>query len=113
MNVDKTTAYYIIVTAIFLMNFSFVPLLFEILQQKYTSNIPYLTLICALLSQVLILFIVFYRSYYYHAFIYLVGFICLASIFFLKSNFDQKNTKIIKKTVTNELIYDESIYDEE
>ena len=44
MSVDKTTIYYVIV-ATFLLNFAFIPLLFEVLQQKNMSNIPYLTLI--------------------------------------------------------------------
>ena len=58
MNVNKTTIYYIIVASIFLINFSYIPLLLEILQQKNTSNIPYITLIGILISQLLLLFIV-------------------------------------------------------
>lgn len=107
MSVDKSTAYYFIVTAIFLLNFAYIPLLFEVLQQKNTSNIPYLTLICILISQLLLLFIVFYRSYYYHVFIYLVGFVCVAAILFLKPTFYGRNTQLIKKTVYNELLVDE------
>ena len=38
MNVNKTTIYYIIVAAIFLVNFSFVPLLLEIIFYDNTSN---------------------------------------------------------------------------
>ena len=107
MSVDKSTTYYFIVTAIFLLNFAYIPLLFEVLQQKNTSNIPYLTLICILISQLLLLFIVFYRSYYYHVFIYLVGFVCVAALLFLKPIYQDKNTQIINKNIYNQFIIDE------
>lgn len=106
MNVNKTTIYYIIVAAIFLVNFSFVPLLLEIIQQRNTSNIPYITLICMLISQILLLGIVFYRGYYYHIFIYLIGFICISALLFLKPMYDKNNTQIIKRYVHN--VIDES-----
>jgi len=107
MNVNKTTVYYIIVCATFLSNFALVPLLFEILQQKTMTNIPYLTLICVFISQLLLLFIVLYRNYYYHAFIYFVGFICISSLLFLKSKFNNNNVEVIKKTIYNKIIIDE------
>lgn len=101
MEVNKTTIYYLIVASIFLMNFSFIPLLLEVLQQRNLTNIPYLTLICMLLSQILLLFIVFYRSYYYHIFIYLIGFICISTLLFLKPIYDNKNIQVIKRNVYN------------
>ena len=109
MSVDKTTIYYVIVAATFLLNFAFIPLLFEVLQQKNMSNIPYLTLICILISQVLLLFIVLYRSYYYHVFIYLVGFVCISALLFLKPRFDEKNTQIINKNIYNKIVFDETL----
>lgn len=101
MEVNKTTIYYLIVASIFLMNFSFIPLLLEVLQQRNLTNIPYITLICMLLSQILLLFIVFYRSYYYHIFIYLIGFICISTLLFLKPIYDNKNIQVIKRNVYN------------
>lgn len=97
MNIDKTLFYYLILGATFLMNFAFVPLLFEVMQQKTTSNIPYLTLICFLIAQLLFLFVVFYRNYYFHIFIYLIGFVCVSSLLFLKHFMDNKNIHVIKK----------------
>jgi|TARA_B110000483_G_scaffold138665_1_gene165711 hypothetical protein len=101
MEVNKTTIYYIIVASIFLMNFSFIPLLLEVLQQRNMTNIPYLTLITMLISQILLLFVVFYRGYYYHIFIYLVGFVCISTLLFLKPMYDNKNIQVINRNVYN------------
>tara|TARA_Y200000002_G_scaffold370788_2_gene366713 strand:- start:277 stop:603 length:327 start_codon:yes stop_codon:yes gene_type:complete len=107
MSVDKTTMYYIIVAATFLLNFAYVPLLLEVLQQRNLNNIPYLTIILILISQILLLFVVFYRSYYYHVFIYLVGFVCVAALLFLKPIYQDKNTQVINKNIYNQFIIDE------
>mgnify|MGYP000993117740 CR=1 FL=1 len=102
MNVDKTSIYYLILGATFLMNFAFVPLLFEVLQQRNTTNIPYITLLCFILAQALFLFIVVYRNYYFHTFIYLVGFICVSALLFLKKFYDTKNIHVIRTHVSQE-----------
>lgn len=102
MNVDKTTIYYLIVGATFLLNFAFIPLLFEVLQQRQMSNIPYVTLFCFLIAQALFLFVVFFRNYHLHIFIYLVGFICVSSLLFLKKFYDKRNIHIIKKYTISE-----------
>jgi hypothetical protein len=110
MNIDKKKIYYesnLIVGATFLFNFALIPLLFEVLQQKNMTNIPYLTLICLLISQILLLFIVFYRNYYYHVFIYLIGFICISSLLFLKPKYDSTNIQVINKNIYNKFIIDE------
>lgn len=109
MSVDKTTVYYLIVTATFLLNIAFIPLLLEVLQHRNMSNIPYLTLVCILLSQILFLFVVLFRSYYYHVFIYLIGFICISALLFLKPMYDDKNTHVINKNIYNKFIIDEEI----
>ena len=99
---SKDIIYYLVLAANFLFNFAFIPLLFEILQQKTTSNIPYVSLICFLISQLLFLFVVFYKDYYFHIFLYLVGFICIVSILFLKKFYDNKNIHVIQKFDTSE-----------
>jgi len=101
MEVNKSTIYYIIITATFLLNFSFIPLLLEVLQQRNMSSIPYITLICMLISQILLLFVVFYREYYYHIGIYLVGFICISTLLFLKPGYDNKNTQTVNNNIYN------------
>ena len=94
--IEKTTYYYIILFAIFLISFSLVPLVFEILQQKLTSNIPYITLICILIYFLIFLFISINRNYYIHIFFYLIGLICISILIFLKSTYDNNNTYITK-----------------
>ena len=109
MSVDKTTVYYLIVTATFLLNIAFIPLLFEVLQHRNMSNIPYLTLGCILAAQALFLCVVLLRSYYYHVFIYLIGFICVSALLFLKSGMDNQNTQVINKNIYNKFIVDEEL----
>lgn len=103
--IDKTIYYYLILFAIFMISFSFIPLVFEILQQRITSNIPYVSLICILISFLIYLFIAINRNYYIHSFFYLIGLICISIIIFLKREYDNTNT-IIKK-------YESTINDED
>ena len=94
--IDKNIYYYIILFATFLLSFSLIPFVFEILQQKLTSNIPYLTLIPILLFFLILLFISINRLYYIHIFLYLIGVLCISIILFLKREYDTNNT-IIKE----------------
>jgi len=103
--IDKTIFYYIILFSNFILNFSLIPLLFEVNQQKFTNNIPYFTILLILISQILLLFVVIYKGYYFHIFIYSVGMICSSILLFLKRYYDKKNTNIIK--VVNNTILDE------
>ena len=103
--INKTVFYYLILFSNFMLNFSLIPLLFEVNQQKYTNNIPYFTILLILISQILLLFVVIYKGYYYHIFIYSVGLICSSILLFLKRYYDKKSTNIIK--VVNNTITDE------
>jgi len=94
--IDKSIYYYLILLATFLFTFSFVPLVFEVIQQRLTINIPYVTLICMMLSFLIYLFITINRQYYLHIFFYLVSFVCISIILFLKRNYDKKNMKVSK-----------------
>lgn len=103
--INKTVFYYIILFSNFMLNFSLVPLLFEVNQQKNTNNIPYFTILLILISQILLLFVVIYKGYYFHIFIYSVGLICSSILLFLKRYYDQKNRNIINlvnKNITEE-----------
>jgi len=102
MSVDKSTIYYLIIGATFLLNFAFIPLLFEVLQTRQMSNIPYITLFCFLIAQALFLFVVFFRAYHLHIMIYLVGFVCVSALLFLKYFYDDKNIHVIKKYTISE-----------
>ena len=84
--IDKTIYYYLLLFAIFLFTFSFVPLVFEVIQRKITSNIPYITLICMFISFFIFLFVTISRKYYIHIFLYSVAFICVSILLFIKIN---------------------------
>lgn len=94
--IDKTIYYYLLLFAIFLFTFSLIPLVFEIIQQKITLNIPYTTLICMFLSFIIYLFVTISKKYYIHIFFYLICLICVSIILFLKRNYDKNNYKVSK-----------------
>ena len=99
MNVvtEKNIYYYLILFATLLLSFSFIPLVFEIIEQKITSNIPYTSLICIMISFLIFLFITIYRKYYIHVFFYLIGFICASILLFLKKRYDNNNIEIMEE----------------
>ena len=92
--VDKTIYYYLILFSTFLFTFAFIPLVFEIIQQKITSNIPYITLYCFLLAFLIYLYIAIDRQYLFHMFFYIVGIFSIIIIIFIKNNHQNS----IKKT---------------
>jgi uncharacterized protein with PQ loop repeat len=92
--VDKSVYYYLIMFATFLICFAFVPLIFEILQEKITSNIPYATLICFTLALLIYLFITISREYFIHSILYSIALACSIIILFLKRKYDKNNTNI-------------------
>ena len=103
---DKIIITYLLLFANFIMNFALIPLVFEVIQQKFTSNIPYLTIILLMCAQIIFLFVVIYKNYFFHVFIYVTGLICSCIILFLKKYYDKKNTKIIK-VIQNDVYMEE------
>jgi uncharacterized protein with PQ loop repeat len=97
--VDKTIYYYLILFATFLFTISFIPIVFEIIQQKITSNIPYISLICMILAFLIYLFITISRQYYFHVLFYSISLISISIIFLLKRKYDENNITI-KKDIT-------------
>ena len=85
--VTKTVYYYLIMLATLLINFSLIPLVFEIINTKTAFNIPYTTIICIMLAILIYLFIVIERRYYIHIFFYMIGLISLSIILFLKRKY--------------------------
>lgn len=90
VNIDKTIYYYLIMFAIFLSVFAFIPLTLDIIQKRLTINIPFSTMICFFLSFVIYLFISLNREYYVHAIFYTIGIIATIIIMFMKKHYDQK-----------------------
>ena len=87
--------YYLIMFATLLFTFSFVPIVFEILQQKITSNIPYISLFSLLISLLIFLFIAIIKSYYIHSIFYSIGLLSVIIICFLKKSYDSKSIKVL------------------
>jgi predicted membrane protein len=85
---NKLFYYYLILFATFLFTFSFIPLIFEIIQYKITINIPYSTIILWILSFIIFLFITINKKYYFHLLFYLIAFISVSIILFLKRIYD-------------------------
>jgi uncharacterized protein with PQ loop repeat len=94
IKVNKTIYYYFILFAILLFSFSFIPIVYEVIQQKITSNIPYVSLICLIISYLIFIFITIQRNYFVHLFFYIIGLICLLIILFLKAKYDKNNIKL-------------------
>jgi uncharacterized protein with PQ loop repeat len=93
---DKIYYYYLILLATFLLTFSLVPLLFEIIKYKLTINIPYSTIILIIISFLIFLFVTISKKYYIHLTCYLIAFISISIILFLKRIYDAKNIKLVK-----------------
>ena len=93
-DVNKTIYYYLILFATFLFSFSFIPIVYEVIEQKITSNIPYVSLICMIIAFMIYLFITIQRKYYFHIFFYLIALICISILLFLKRTYS--NIKSVK-----------------
>ena len=96
--------YYLIMFATLLFTFSFVPIVFEILQQKITSNIPYISLFSLLISLLIFLFIAIIKSYYIHSIFYSIGLLSVIIICFLKKSYDSKSIKVLVNEEKQNLI---------
>ena len=96
--------YYLIMFATLLFTFSFVPMVFEILQQKITSNIPYISLFSLLIALLIFLFIAIIKSYYIHSIFYSIGLLSVIIICFLKKSYDSKSIKILVNEEKQNLI---------
>lgn len=94
---------YLILFATFLLPFSFIPLVFEITQQKITSNIPYATLISLMIVFLIYIFHSLNKRDYIHLFFYVIALICISLILFLKRKYDNNNITI-EKTVNTKIL---------
>jgi len=103
--VDRTFYYYIILFATFLFTIGFIPIVFEILQQKTISIIPYISLIFIIISYIIYLFIAISRKYFFHSIIYLIGLIAISILLFLKKKYENKNKNINNVIINEEIIF--------
>jgi uncharacterized protein with PQ loop repeat len=96
--------YYLIMFATLLFTFAFVPIVFEILQQKITSNIPYISLFSFLISFLIFLFIAIIKEYYIHSIFYSIGLLSVIILCFLKKSYDNKSIKVLVNEEKQNLI---------
>ena len=68
--------YKLIVFATIISISSLVPILYEIIQQKITSNIPYISLIFISIAFLIFMYISLLKGYYLHLFFYSFGLLC-------------------------------------
>ena len=101
--IDKTIYYYLILFATLLFTFSFIPIVFEVIEQKITSNLPYISLIFMFVSFLIFLFITIHRGYYVHILLYFIALTGISIILFLKRTYDSNNI-MIEKTINNYII---------
>jgi hypothetical protein len=101
--------YNLIILATILSIFSLVPFIYEIIQQKITSNIPYVSLFCISFTFIIFMYISISKGYFLHLFLYTFGLLCIFIIIFFKRKYDSKNI-VIHKSIEN--IYKHKINDE-
>jgi uncharacterized protein with PQ loop repeat len=93
-NSNQILIYYGVMIGILFQSIAFIPLIYNIIQTKYTKNISYLFLIASLLSASGFLFVSLTKKYSLQAFLF---FILLASIIFvtyLKFKYDTNISEI-------------------
>ena len=95
MTPDKTY-YTLIIFATIIGIFSLVPILYEIIQQKITSNIPYLSLSMISITFFIFIVISIVKGYYLHLFFYTFGLLCILLIMYFKIKYDKNNITIHK-----------------
>jgi O-antigen/teichoic acid export membrane protein len=108
MNQDEIF-YKFIILATIISIFSLVPVLYKVIQQKITSNIPYVSLILICIAFLIFMYISVSKGYYLHLFFYTFGLLCTSIIIYLKRKYDNTNV-MLHKTITN--IYNISVEEE-
>ncbi len=97
-NKNNSGVFTFILFANFLFCAALIPLIFEVIQQKYTSNIPYLSISFLLIAYIILFIISVMRKYLMHCVIYFIGIVCALIVLSLKSNYD-KNKVFVQKTM--------------
>ena len=79
-----------------LLVFAFIPLTYEVAVMKMSINIPYSTIVTAGFAFLIFMLISVMKKYWFHVFIYFVGFLCALSLFMNKKVFDENHSKLRK-----------------
>ena len=91
---------YLLLFANILVVLSLIPLAYESTIMKYTSNIPYTTLIGFSAAFLIFMVSTALKKYWFNVFIYFVGFIVVMYMIVSKKEFDEYHTK--KKVIIYE-----------
>ena len=91
---------YLLLFANILIVLSLIPLAYESTILKYTSNIPYSTLVGFSVAYFIFMLSTAMKKYWFHVFIYFVGFIVVMYMIVSKKEFDEYHTK--KKVIIYE-----------
>jgi uncharacterized membrane protein YoaK (UPF0700 family) len=110
-NINKKKNFYnLIIFATIISIFSLVPILYQIILQKITSNIPYISLILIFIALFIFMYISLIKQYYMHLFFYTFGLLCISIIIYLKRKYDDNNITL-HKMINN--IYRHNMQEEE
>jgi hypothetical protein len=90
---NKLFYYYLILFATLLVSISFIPIIYNILSESIMTNIPYSSLILMVTAFLIFLYYSIEKKYYIHIGLYLVGFLSIAFIIFLKLNNSNKENE--------------------
>lgn len=82
-----------------LLVFAFIPLTYEVAVMKMSINIPYSTIVTAGFAFLIFMLISVVKKYWFHVFLYFVGFLCTLSLFMNKKLFDDNHSKLRKMEV--------------
>jgi hypothetical protein len=108
-NNPTSTLYIAVILAIGLNSINFIPLLLNIIKNKYTNNIPYLTLGFSLTSSLILSYICISNKYYIQLFLIFINIVVVTLIIFLKIYYDKSyNNNKYKETNITYNDYNES-----
>lgn len=93
-NSNQILIYYGVMIGILFQSLAFIPLIYNIIQTKYTKNISYLFLIASLLSASGFLFVSLYKKYSLQAFLFIILFVTIIFVVYLKFKYDSNVSEI-------------------
>lgn len=80
---------------------SFIPLIYNIENKKYTKNIPYIFLVMELISSIILFYISYNRQYIFHIFLFVIYLSSITTIIRLKMQYDNINIDTVDTTDIN------------
>lgn len=88
--------YYAIMVSIMFKSFAFIPIIADVMEKKYTKNIPYVSLFLFLMSSLILIVISVYKKYYIHFMFFIIMFVACVILIILKTKYDNYNENFTK-----------------